>query len=201
MSASIRSTLGDTWPRVGSATWLRLAPGRRARRRVRRAVGCSLRRDAGSWSASTRDEENETTRLRRPRFGSLGRGSRCRTGGVYDVGMHLRGLLIAVLLSACPVPPANGPAASQQATEPLAPRQPPAPPPLGVVDGQSCTTSGQCASGVCEGEGCGPDQPGFCVPAQRACTRDLRAYCGCDGATFNTSGSCPGRRYAHKEGC
>jgi hypothetical protein len=69
------------------------------------------------------------------------------------------------------------------------------------VDGDACLASSECASGTCEGQGCGPDEPGVCAPAKRGCTRDLRPYCGCDGQTFRTSGSCPGRRYEKKGEC
>ncbi len=68
-------------------------------------------------------------------------------------------------------------------------------------EGQSCLDGAECASGVCEGQGCGDDAPGTCAPKGRACTKDLRPYCGCDGKTFKTSGSCPGRRYAAKGSC
>ncbi|MBK9031737.1 MAG: hypothetical protein IPL61_10500 [Myxococcales bacterium] len=67
--------------------------------------------------------------------------------------------------------------------------------------GAACLVGAECASGVCEGQGCGADTPGTCAPAQRACTKDLRTYCGCDGATFRGSGSCPGQRYAAKGAC
>jgi hypothetical protein len=33
------------------------------------------------------------------------------------------------------------------------------------------------------------------------CTRDLRTYCGCDGQTFQSSGSCPGKRFANPGEC
>lgn len=69
------------------------------------------------------------------------------------------------------------------------------------ADGEPCLTAAECGSGICEGEGCGPDTPGTCAPRNRACTRDLRAYCGCDGVTFRTSGSCPGRRFAARGEC
>ena len=69
------------------------------------------------------------------------------------------------------------------------------------ADGEACLEGAQCASGVCEGEGCGPKAPGVCAPAQRACPRDLRSYCGCDGKTFRGSGSCPGRRFQTKGEC
>ena len=42
---------------------------------------------------------------------------------------------------------------------------------------------------------------GKCAPKNRACTKDLRAYCGCDGQTFKASGSCPGQRYSAKGAC
>ncbi|MFP6685626.1 MAG: hypothetical protein VB934_12975 [Polyangiaceae bacterium] len=66
--------------------------------------------------------------------------------------------------------------------------------------GAACSTGAHCRSGVCEGMGCGPDE-GRCAAAKRMCTRDLRAYCGCDGVTFHNSGSCPGARYAHPGLC
>jgi hypothetical protein len=69
------------------------------------------------------------------------------------------------------------------------------------ADGASCLAASECSSGKCEGEGCGPATPGTCVPTSRACTRDLRPYCGCDGKTFRTSGSCAGQRYAKKGEC
>ncbi len=71
------------------------------------------------------------------------------------------------------------------------------PPPTATT----CLSNADCNGGVCEGQGCGDDQPGTCAPAQRACTRDSRPYCGCDGQTFRSSGSCPGARYAHEGEC
>jgi len=70
-----------------------------------------------------------------------------------------------------------------------------------AADGAACLQASDCASGTCEGVGCGASAPGTCAPRARPCTRDLRAYCGCDGATFRTSGSCPGQRYAHAGAC
>jgi hypothetical protein len=69
------------------------------------------------------------------------------------------------------------------------------------ADGGSCLSGEDCVSGICEGLGCGEDAPGVCQPRQRPCTRDLRPYCGCDGQTFRTSGSCPGKRYASRDVC
>ena len=66
-------------------------------------------------------------------------------------------------------------------------------------DGIPCASGPECQSGVCEGEGC--DVPGVCMPANRACTRDSREYCGCDGATFRGSGTCPGARFVKRGPC
>ncbi|MCE9579968.1 MAG: hypothetical protein K8W52_43020 [Deltaproteobacteria bacterium] len=73
-------------------------------------------------------------------------------------------------------------------------------PPAKAADGAACAADDDCASGTCEGQGCG-DANGVCAPQKRACTKDRRAYCGCDGQTFYGSGSCPGHRFAHKGGC
>jgi hypothetical protein len=75
-----------------------------------------------------------------------------------------------------------------------------APPPKKAA-GETCLAGDDCDSGVCEGQGCGDDAPGKCAPSARKCTRDRRPFCGCDGAVFMTSGSCPGRRYAHPGKC
>ncbi len=69
-----------------------------------------------------------------------------------------------------------------------------------VADGQPCSQASDCASGICEGEGCG-DNAGTCQPKARACTRDLQEYCGCDDKVFRASGSCPGRLYKRKGAC
>jgi len=68
-------------------------------------------------------------------------------------------------------------------------------------DGSKCTNGTQCQSGICEGEGCGDDQPGTCMAKDRQCTMDLRQYCGCDGKTFQGSGSCPGGRFSKRGKC
>lgn len=66
---------------------------------------------------------------------------------------------------------------------------------------KACTTNADCGDGqVCEGEGCGENE-GLCMPKDRMCTRDLVTYCGCDGATFQGSGSCPGQRFARRGAC
>src|SRR5690606_30977208 len=48
--------------------------------------------------------------------------------------------------------------------------------------------------GDCEG--------GFvCDETPRACTDDLATYCGCDGAVFYDSGSCPSHAYQNRGSC
>jgi len=119
--------------------------------------------------------------------------------------------VIAMLVVGCSSPQAPGrtpvasetPAASEQ-PEPQGPHEPPEPAQgdnAPRADGEPCLDASECASGICEGEGCDAATPGRCAPASRACTRDLRAYCGCDGTTFRTSGSCPGRRFASRGEC
>lgn len=141
--------------------------------------------------------------------------------------MSLRTFLIplALALTGCPGP-ASSPPPPPTATEtppttkdpgavaderPLQPSPPPGPEGgngsageptgSGKEAGASCLAGPECASGVCEGEGCTADRPGTCAPAQRACTRDLRQYCGCDGKTFGASGTCPGRRFSARAPC
>jgi len=68
------------------------------------------------------------------------------------------------------------------------------------ADGAACTRGDECASGTCEGEGCGQDE-GRCVSTGRLCTKDFKAFCGCDGQTFRSSGTCPNRTFASKGMC
>lgn len=70
----------------------------------------------------------------------------------------------------------------------------------GGGEGDPCDATTGCAEGLsCDGaEGC--DTPWTCQPL-RPCTRDLVTYCGCDGQTFQNSGSCPGRPYARRGAC
>lgn len=68
-------------------------------------------------------------------------------------------------------------------------------------DGASCLAASECSSGICEGQGCNDTEPGTCAPVQRMCTRDAQVYCGCDGAIFRASGSCPGQRFASRGEC
>jgi hypothetical protein len=128
----------------------------------------------------------------------------------------MRLALLLLALAACPAqkagtgtrppdpaqtPPATTDPGAPQDVDPLPPSTPP-PPEQGLkADGASCFGGDQCASGICEGQGCGDDEPGKCMPKRRACTRDLRTYCGCDHKTFQASGSCPGRRFSARAKC
>ena len=108
--------------------------------------------------------------------------------------MRIRELLIAVVVIAgCnkapmqkePHPEPAPPSPSEPATPT---EQAPANPSIGSAGGQAdgapCLAATDCASGVCEGQGCETNQPGACAPKMRGCTRDLREYCGCDGITY-----------------
>lgn len=108
---------------------------------------------------------------------------------------------MVAMLVGCPPPSPPPPAAPTHQGEPLPPppEEPPQEPASGAP-GASCDSAADCESGICEGEGCGPGQ-GVCASRERACTRDLRPYCGCDGVTFQSSGSCPGKRFAHRGEC
>lgn len=46
----------------------------------------------------------------------------------------------------------------------------------------------------------GCDVPGACVPP-RPCTKDLVPYCGCDGHTFESSGTCPEKAFSRRGAC
>jgi hypothetical protein len=125
--------------------------------------------------------------------------------------MRLAFVALACLLSACPPNEPPQPPPSQPTPVYLPPdagavtpvvlidAAPAAPAPHGI--GAACTSAGDCDSGICEGEGCADGAPGRCADKRRMCTMDLIDYCGCDGATFQSSGSCPGRRYAHRGAC
>jgi len=67
--------------------------------------------------------------------------------------------------------------------------------------GEPCFDGGECDSGVCEGEGCGTNQPGVCVAAGRACKGPEESFCGCDGETFRAPRDCPGQAYARRGSC
>lgn len=64
-----------------------------------------------------------------------------------------------------------------------------------------CTVSSDCEDGfTCQGEpGCG--NVWTCQPAPALCTLDLVFYCGCDGRTFTSSGSCAGAQHDNVGAC
>jgi hypothetical protein len=143
------------------------------------------------------------------------------------VGAGLAAGIVALI--ACQVanaPATDAPPSSPPAPEPLPPEEPAVnspgtadPAESGVMpdletapssgadagplraDGAACTEASQCASGICEGEGCGADKPGRCASKVAPCTRDLVTYCSCDGRTFQASGSCARQRYARRGAC
>jgi len=94
---------------------------------------------------------------------------------------------------AAPPPPAKTPPPAEKTAAPVGN-------PKGKPDGEACSASKECKSGICEGQGCGFNA-GKCAPAQRMCTRDLVTYCSCKGETFGASGSCPGRLYKSRGEC
>ena len=70
-----------------------------------------------------------------------------------------------------------------------------------LAPGQACFDGNECESGVCEGEGCGTNQPGVCVPSGRACKGPEETFCGCDGAVFRAPRDCPGQPFAKRGTC
>jgi len=74
-----------------------------------------------------------------------------------------------------------------------------APTPAGV--GAPCRVGTDCASGVCEGEGCDDNALGMCTDELRMCTADIVDYCGCDGQTFQSSSACANQRFEHRGSC
>jgi hypothetical protein len=104
----------------------------------------------------------------------------------------------AEVLTAEPPPVEPPPPVPIEAPLPVEP--PPPPSSAGRADGAACSTAADCAGGVCEGEGCGPEE-GRCASKQRMCTRDLQTYCGCDGKEFRGSGSCPNGRFKKRGLC
>lgn len=99
-----------------------------------------------------------------------------------------------------PAPPTPAPVAVP-APVPDAPADNTPAEPEGRPAGAACLASTDCTSGVCEGEGCDEASPGVCASGDRMCTADVRPYCGCDEQTFQSSGSCPGARYAYEGEC
>jgi hypothetical protein len=95
---------------------------------------------------------------------------------------------------------ADGPTTAAANDEPALGEDGEGPPPT-LPDGPPCQADADCGAGwVCEGVGCEPGE-GRCVARDRICTRDLASYCGCDGRTFQASGTCAGARYAYRGPC
>ena len=67
--------------------------------------------------------------------------------------------------------------------------------------GQPCFDGGECESGICEGEGCGTNQPGVCIGPGRACQGPEETFCGCDGEIFRAPRDCPGQPFAKRGKC
>jgi hypothetical protein len=93
--------------------------------------------------------------------------------------------------TAYPTAPATAPPNGLPTAAPTAP--PPAPT-------KACASDADCGQGTtCQGaEGC--NAAWTCQPA-KLCTFDLRAFCGCDGKTFQGSGSCPSKPYSKVGAC
>ena len=116
---------------------------------------------------------------------------------------------VALTLAACPaaqpqqVPPSEASSYRPGARErrPAAEPEPPPSTDVRVPDGEACYGAGECASGVCEGEGCGVDQPGKCVAASRACSASEQVYCSCAGQAFRAPGDCPAQRFSRRGAC
>lgn len=119
--------------------------------------------------------------------------------------------MFSIMLGACtqlsaPVeapadpPPAPVPVVAPAPVTAPAPTAVPAQP-VGLPAGAACLASADCASEVCEGQGCDEASPGVCAGDDRMCTMDLQPYCGCDDQTFQSSGTCPGRRFAYEGPC
>lgn len=117
---------------------------------------------------------------------------------------------LTLVLLGCPStgptpPPDTRPIQQPNVEEPQAPEQTSTPPRkdanLNLPTGPLCDSNADCGEGqVCEGVGCEAGQ-GRCVLSERMCTRDLATYCGCDGKPFQSSGSCPGARFAYRGEC
>lgn len=68
----------------------------------------------------------------------------------------------------------------------------------GGHSGDDSCTDGTC-TGACVGSSC--DDEWSCNTEALICTGDSAEYCGCDGATFTDSGSCPKRAFSHRGAC
>lgn len=65
---------------------------------------------------------------------------------------------------------------------------------------KDCKSNADCDKDqICTGEA-GCEKPLHCVK-NVPCTRDLATYCGCDGTTFQGSGSCPTKPWKKRGAC
>ncbi len=58
-------------------------------------------------------------------------------------------------------------------------------------DGKWCFKGSDCQSGICEGKGCGPRNPGVCSPKYRICQDD----------EVEAVADCPSQRYKSVQRC
>ena len=68
------------------------------------------------------------------------------------------------------------------------------------VTSPQCTNDMPCTGGgICAGSGC--SMPWQCIFSGIACTDDESPFCGCDGATFYGSSTCPLEPFAFRGEC
>lgn len=115
------------------------------------------------------------------------------TEEVYQPGPEIRERPAGGGASAAPAHDAGSRLAAQGDGGPVASARLPA--------GEPCFDGGECESGICEGEGCGTNQPGRCVAAGRTCKGPEETFCACDGETFRAPRDCPGQAYAKRGTC
>ncbi len=123
------------------------------------------------------------------------------------------GLAIAGVLSGCPASKKMSVPPGEVARISGLPSQSPQPAPsaavlhdgaqyvLDLADGSACESSAACESNICEGGNCDGTRLGVCASAERLCTEDLVAYCGCDGRSFYASSTCPGIAFSSRGEC
>lgn len=69
-----------------------------------------------------------------------------------------------------------------------------------TASGKACKANAECPSGEMCAISAGCDTPGTCVQ-QHMCTQNLVEYCGCDGQTFRSSGTCPSKPFKSRGAC
>lgn len=106
-----------------------------------------------------------------------------------------------------PLAPAGAATRAEPAAAPAPPAiaatraEPPAPAPAAPEAPAACMSSRDCPRGqVCAGEpGCGTEWR--CERPRERCVGDTQYFCGCDGASFRASMTCPGRPHRHRGSC